>query len=100
MGQTLDEEELDDELAELQQEELDNKMLETGQVPVTDEVSRLPSVARGERKWDPIIQQFHGSMAPFLILTILNTAVGKKPVRVEEDDEEEELRKLQAEMAM
>lgn len=51
MGQTLDEDELDEELAELQQEELDNKMLETGQVPVTDKVSRLPTGPQGERKW-------------------------------------------------
>ncbi|KAK7529268.1 Snf7-domain-containing protein [Phyllosticta citribraziliensis] len=72
-NQALDEDELDEELAELQQEELDNKMLETGNVPVTDKVSRLPSVAQGEIR-------------------------GKAPVQ--EDDEEEELRKLQAEMAM
>lgn len=54
-NQALDEDELDEELAELQQEELDNKMLETGNVPVTDKVSRLPSVAQGERKSLPII---------------------------------------------
>jgi hypothetical protein len=41
----VDEEELEDELAELQQEELDNKMLKTGTVPVGDRVDRLP-VAR------------------------------------------------------
>ncbi|OJD34890.1 vacuolar-sorting protein snf7 [Diplodia corticola] len=75
MGQTLDEDELDDELAELQQEELDNKMLETGQVPVTDKVSRLPTGPTGELP-------------------------GRKPARAEEEDDEEELRKLQAEMAM
>ncbi|EMC92450.1 hypothetical protein BAUCODRAFT_290006 [Baudoinia panamericana UAMH 10762] len=62
------------ELAELQQEELDNKMLRTGNVPVGDAVGRLPNVHTGEL---PTRQQ-----------------------RVEEDDEEEELRKLQAEMAM
>ncbi|KAK0660524.1 Vacuolar-sorting protein SNF7 [Lasiodiplodia hormozganensis] len=73
LGQTLDEDELDDELAELQQEELDNKMLETGQVPVSDTVSRLPTGPQG-------------------------ALPGKK--QAEEDDEEEELRKLQAEMAM
>ncbi|KAF2201184.1 Snf7-domain-containing protein [Delitschia confertaspora ATCC 74209] len=68
----VDEEELDDELAELQQEELDNKMLSTGTVPTGDKVARLPSVAT-------------------------------KPQHVqaqEVDDEEEELRKLQAEMAI
>ncbi|KAF2087726.1 hypothetical protein K490DRAFT_41189 [Saccharata proteae CBS 121410] len=74
-NQALDEDELDEELAELQQEELDNKMLKTGTVPITDEVHRLPTAATGELK-------------------------SKTPARVEEDDEEEELRKLQAEMAM
>ncbi|EON69531.1 hypothetical protein W97_08791 [Coniosporium apollinis CBS 100218] len=73
--QALDDAELEDELAELQQEELDNKMLRTGTVPVADEVHRLPAVAQGEPK-------------------------GKAPARAEEEDEEEELRKLQAEMAM
>ncbi|KAK5120644.1 ESCRT-III subunit protein snf7 [Meristemomyces frigidus] len=70
----MDEDELDEELAELQQEELDNKMLKTGSVPVSDQIQRLPNVGTGELK-------------------------GKQQ-RVEEDDEEEELRKLQAEMAM
>ncbi|KAK7517312.1 Snf7-domain-containing protein [Phyllosticta citricarpa] len=74
-NQALDEDELDEELADLQQEELDNKMLETGNVPINDKVSRLPQVATGEIR-------------------------GKAPVRQEEEDEEEELRKLQAEMAM
>ena len=46
----LDEDDLETELAELQQEELDSKMLKTGSVPVSDEVTRLPSVATGERK--------------------------------------------------
>jgi len=70
--QGVDEDELDEELAELQQEELDNKMLKTGNVPVSDQIHRLPNAAVGELK-------------------------GKSVV---EDDEEEELRKLQAEMAM
>ncbi|KAF2488973.1 Snf7-domain-containing protein [Lophium mytilinum] len=71
----IDEDELDEELAELQQEELDNKMLDTGNVPVGDQVHRLPTAAQGELK-------------------------GKAPAQAEEEDEEEELRKLQAEMAM
>lgn len=74
----IDEDELDDELAELQQEQLDEQMLNTGNVPVGDKVGRLPQTPQTEVK-------------------------GKTPVsaaRVEEDDEEEELRKLQAEMAM
>jgi charged multivesicular body protein 4 len=66
----VDEDELDAELADLQQEQLDEKMLKTGTVPVGD---RLPSAAQHEVK-------------------------GK--ARVEEDDEEEELKRLQAEMAI
>lgn len=74
IGEPIDESELDDELAELEQEQLDNQMLKTGTVPVADEVHKLPAAVNGEIK-------------------------GKAPVAVE-DDEEEELRKLQAEMAM
>ncbi|KAF2482773.1 vacuolar sorting protein snf-7 [Neohortaea acidophila] len=71
LASNVDEDELDEELAELQQEELDNKMLKTGTVPVSDQIQRLP-----------------------------NAAVGEPRNRVEEEDEEEELKKLQAEMAM
>jgi len=74
IGEPIDETELDDELAELEQEQLDNQMLKTGTVPVSDEVHKLPAAVNGEIK-------------------------GKAPAAVE-DDEEEELRKLQAEMAM
>jgi len=70
--QGVDEDELDEELAELQQEEMDNKMIATGNVPVSDQISRLPNQPVGEIR-------------------------GKAQA---EDDEEEELRKLQAEMAM
>ncbi|KAI0394269.1 vacuolar-sorting protein SNF7 [Xylariaceae sp. FL0594] len=66
----LDVDELEEELAELQQEALDKQMLESGSVPVSA-VPKLPNVANTE-------------------LT--------KPLT--EDEEEEELRKLQAEMAM
>jgi charged multivesicular body protein 4 len=69
----VDEDELESELADLQQEQLDEKMLKTGTVPVGDNVGRLPTAAQHEVK-------------------------GK--ARVEEDDEEEELKRLQAEMAM
>ncbi|KAF2871610.1 vacuolar-sorting protein-like protein snf7 [Massariosphaeria phaeospora] len=69
----IDEDELDEELADLQQEQLDNQMLNTGNVPLNDKVGQMPEAPRAEVK-------------------------GKS--RVEEDDEEEELRKLQAEMAM
>lgn len=69
----VDEDELEDEFAELQQEALDEQMLNTGNIPVGDKVGRLPNTPQTEVK-------------------------GK--ARVEEDDEEAELRKLQAEMAM
>lgn len=49
----VDEDELDEELAELQQEELDNKMLRTGTVPVSDQVQRLPQVNTGESMLRP-----------------------------------------------
>ncbi|KAI0908163.1 vacuolar-sorting protein SNF7 [Ustulina deusta] len=71
IGEPLDEEELDEELEALQQEALDKKMLESGTVPVSD-IHKLPSVANPDIK-------SHAQA---------------------EDDEEEELRKLQAEMAM
>lgn len=48
LGEPIDETELEDELADLEQEQLDNKMLKTGSVPVSDEVHRLPSVVNGE----------------------------------------------------
>jgi charged multivesicular body protein 4 len=48
IGEAIDETELDDELAELEQEQLDNKMLKTGTVPVSDEIHRLPAAANGE----------------------------------------------------
>jgi len=75
LGPQIDEADLEDELMDLEQEALDNKMLKTGTVPVSDEIHRLPAAANGEIK-------------------------SKAPVHAEEDDEEEELRRLQAEMAM
>ncbi|KAI1189137.1 vacuolar-sorting protein SNF7 [Nemania serpens] len=71
IGEALDEDELEEELEVLQQEALDKKMLESGTVPVSD-VHKLPSVTNTDLK-------SHAQT---------------------EDDEEEELRKLQAEMAM
>lgn len=46
----MDEDELNDELAELEQEQLENKMLSTGTVPVSDGIHRLPAAANGERE--------------------------------------------------
>jgi len=87
----VDDDELEAEFADMQQEELDNKMLKTGNVPVGDEVHRLPNVAQGERELS----------ADVLLETRTDSVLvkGKAP-RIEEDDEEEELKRLQAEMAM
>jgi charged multivesicular body protein 4 len=95
LGETVDESELDDELAELEQEQLDDKMLKTGNVPVSDQVHRLPAVANGEGM---LIAPSHAVVSGGMGTN--NLQVRSKPVRQEEDDEEEELRKLQAEMAM
>lgn len=46
----VDDDELESELADLQQEELDSKMLGSGPLPVSDQIHRLPSVATGEGK--------------------------------------------------
>ena len=72
LADAVDEEELDTELEAMEQENLDQQLLKTGSVPVAD---RLPAAANGP----------------------LKTASKKQAV---EEDEEEELRKLQAEMAM
>jgi len=47
----MDEDELEEELEALQQEQLDEQMLNTGTVPVADEVHRMPKVANGEREF-------------------------------------------------
>lgn len=69
----VDEEELETELEAMEQENLDKELLKTGSVPVAD---RLPAAANGPLK------------------------TGKQPAQEEEEDEEAELRKLQADMAM
>ncbi|KAJ8124141.1 hypothetical protein ONZ43_g66 [Nemania bipapillata] len=74
IGEPVDEDELEAEMEALQQEALDKKMLESGTVPlsVSSDIRNLPSVANPDIKSQALT----------------------------EDDEEEELRKLQAEMAM
>ena len=65
MMQGLDEDELEQELADMQQEDLDNKMLKTGSVPVSDQVHRLPNAAVGEREFtcfDLNVKPSHGML--------------------------------------
>ncbi len=90
IGDPIDEADLEDELEGLEQEAMDERMLKTGPMPVTGEISRLPAVSTGPSK------------SPHKFVAEGNTdsgTVGHKPSTVEED-EEEELRKLQAEMAV
>ncbi|KAI9881150.1 MAG: ESCRT-III subunit protein snf7 [Pleopsidium flavum] len=76
IGEPVDEQDLEAELEGMEQEQIDERMLKGGVVPVSDEVHRLPTAANGELK-------------------------GKSTrVQPEEEDEEAELAKLQAEMAM
>ena len=46
----IDEDELEADLAALEQENLDQKMLETGTMPVADSLNRFPKAANGESK--------------------------------------------------
>lgn len=60
----VDEDELDEELAELQQEQLDERMLKTGSVPVSDQIQRMPSAPSKFleltflRLWDGLLTKF------------------------------------------
>jgi charged multivesicular body protein 4 len=72
IGEPIDEADLEEELEGMEQEAMDERMLKTGTLPVAGEVDRLPAVGNGKLTARP----------------------------AEEEDEEEELRKLQAEMAM
>lgn len=90
----IDEDELEADLQALEQENLDEKMLKTGTVP-QDSLQRLPAGVNGESKPPPIF-------LPLNVQTLMRETVkGKSKVPAEEEeDEEAELRKLQAEMAM
>ncbi|KFZ02069.1 hypothetical protein V501_09673 [Pseudogymnoascus sp. VKM F-4519 (FW-2642)] len=97
--ETVDETELDDELAEIEQQQLDGKMRKTGMVPVpvpvpvADEIYSLPVVVNGERDPPNLSSKLeYGANA----LEVKK----KQPARQEGDDEEEELTRLQVEMAM
>ena len=90
----VDEDELDEELAELQQEALDERMLKTGSVPVHDQIQRMPNppskfLLRSNTNYG--LGEEHEMLTP---------STSKNTPTAEEDDEEAELRKLQAEMAM
>ncbi|KAL4813227.1 Snf7-domain-containing protein [Aspergillus spinulosporus] len=73
-GEQVDEEDLEAELEGMEQAAMDERMLNTGTVPVADQLNRLPAPANAEP--------------------------AKAKQKAEEDDEEAELEKLRAEMAM
>ena len=50
----IDEDELEADLAALEQENLDEKMLKTGTVPMADSLTRMPKAANGERESFPL----------------------------------------------
>lgn len=49
LGEPIDEDDLESQLEQLQQEQLDEQMLKTGNVPVADEVNKMPSPVITER---------------------------------------------------
>lgn len=90
IGEPIDEADLEEELEGLEQEAMDERMLKTGPTPVTGEINRLPSVSTGPGK---------SAQDPISCNTTTNYPSLVKQSSIEED-EEEELRKLQAEMAV
>ncbi|CEJ92958.1 Putative ESCRT-III component [[Torrubiella] hemipterigena] len=74
LGNQVDDTELEDELEQMQQEFVDEQMLKTGGVPVADAVHQMPTPSNAE----PVSNR----------------------QAIEEDDEDAEIRRLQAEMAM
>ncbi len=93
VGEAVDDADLEEELEAMQQEQLDEHLLETGTVPVSDAVERMPAL-NGEGEWATVLPARDSPSLPGG-----GAAKGKAPA-IEEDDEEAELRKLQAEMAM
>ncbi|KAI9805754.1 MAG: ESCRT-III subunit protein snf7 [Piccolia ochrophora] len=92
IGEPVDTTELDEEMDRLEQEEIDNKMLGTG-APV----NQLPAAANGECQYHPAVDPF-GSQSD---ANYVAPTVKAPPSRArDEEDEEAELAKLQAEMAM
>lgn len=98
----IDEDELQADLDKLEQEALDEKMLRTGTVPVADSLSnRLPAGPTGAST-----SIFFSPSLVHLPITHTNKAGVCAFIKVKgkskaaEEDEEAELAKLQAEMAM
>lgn len=65
LGETIDESELDDELAELEQEQLDRRIVGSGSVPVHDRIHTLPSAGKGESKSCEFIEVIAANRSSF-----------------------------------
>lgn len=75
---------------------MDERMLKTGTVPVGDRINQLPTAANGERKC-----MSHPKQHPIpRLIHPLYTVTDKPKQTEEEEDEEAELEKLRAQMAM
>lgn len=98
IGEQPDEEDLEAELEGLEQEAMDAKMLNTGTVPVGSQLDRLPAAGNTDRMLRPnVIHKWH----TYRLLTVGFIDTVKHPAKAqEEDDDEAELAKLRAEMAM
>lgn len=68
IGEPVDEEDLNEELEAMQQEQLDKKMLESGSVPVSDAIHRMPAVGNQESKFNSN-SSFRKGIVVFDILT-------------------------------
>ena len=90
----VDEGALEDELEALEQETMDERMLKTGTVPVGDRINQLPTAANGERK--PV----HPTIVCRPDANRLKTVRVEPKQTAEEEDEEAELERLRAQMAM
>ena len=98
MGEPIDDISLDEELEQMQQEQLDEQMLKSGTVPVSDAIHRMPAAANGESECSLVRDNQDSDQDTEL--TFPSVKGKAQPQAAAEDDEEEELRKLQAEMAM
>lgn len=68
ISEPVDEDELEADLQALEQENLNERMLTTGNVPVSDSVTKLPAAANGESKFSFQSALSGGERLHFLVL--------------------------------
>ncbi|KAK5282411.1 ESCRT-III subunit protein snf7 [Exophiala xenobiotica] len=89
IGDPIDEADLEEELEGLEQEAMDERMISTGPTPVTGDINRLPAVSNAPRK---SLRARHHELG--------NTDFSIVKQTTQEEDEEEELKRMQAELAL